>query len=812
MGGDDQVSRRSGTKETVFGRWHMALLAAIAGASVTAVAGFRAVFTDWTFMVGAVIAGAAAATVIGLAWSRRLLIGETVAAAAVAMVVVGTIATNGLPTPDTFRAFFDGLVNGWADLLSQTPPLDVTAERRVLPFSLAWIGTIIGGELVRRTGAAVLSTIGPLVALTVSVLVTAEDRNVGIVQGMVIAVVALGIGFAQSRRAAQRERLAAARSDTDGADAGDDNMDRSRRRLVWAGATLALIAVIAPLAGPRLPFASANERFDLRDRNEPPWDPLLISSPLVQLKGELKDEAQDDLVFTVQSETPVERFDLAVLGAYNGVNWTVGSTDIADPRLEFRPVGSRLPARPTDLTVPIDKRSVTITVATLDGPWLPTLGWPTAIEFRDDPTSSGELRMNLVTGTLALPSGLQVGTVYELDADLERRPADTELAALTVKTTVTADDDNIVIPGAIRNIAADVLEGVEPGWEQLVALQNKFVADGFYDTSSESRPGHSYFRLSEFLADADRLIGYEEQYVAAAATISELARLPTRVVVGYIVPPSRYDGDGVAEVFARDVSAWIEVDFAESGWISVDVTPDRSREPVAEAVGKTIEDVAVPSPPPPPQIPPEPEVFANEEEPEEADEDEDDDDADDDRVAGIDPVRVLSFGATGLAGSLILALTCIAGWKALRRRRRRQNPVIASTVGWAWRETLDRYAEAGVAVPPGTTPQEALRTFLSREPGAVAAEDELRSMVSIVQRSAYHSEPPETTAGKDAWTYYDGVSAALRADRSVAQRAKMLFTPHTLRHRGWKAASANPKTATITATTEPAAASGEAPS
>lgn len=773
------------TSRADFGRWHAALLVAIAAAAVTAVAGFRAVLADWSFMVTAVLAGAGAAAVVGISWSKKLLIGETVAAAAVAMIVIGTIATNGLPTTDAFRVFFDGLVNGWADLLSQTPPLDVTPEQRVLPFSLAWVGTIIGGELVRRSGAPVVSTIGPLIALAVSVLVTAENRTVGIVQGTVIAVVALGIGVAQSRRTA-KDRRSVIRSEVARQQGQATSDERIRRRTFSVGLTLAFIALVAPALGPRLPFAAANERFDLRDRNEPPWDPLAIPSPLVELKGQLREALRDEVVFTVQSDATIDRFGLAVLGAYDGVVWTVGSTDAADPRLEFRPVGSRLPARPTELDVPVLDETITVTIASLDGPWLPLAGWPTEITFTDGEGINQDLRMNLVTGTVALPTGINAGLTYTIDTEVPVRPSDAALRNIEVRTSSGATDDNVVIPAAIRNIAADVLEGVDPGWDQLVALENKFVTDGFYDTSPQSRPGHSYFRLSQFLADPDRLVGFEEQYVAAAATISELAQLPTRVVVGYLVPASRYNADGVAEVVASDINAWIEVDFGTQGWISVDVTPDRSREPVAEAVGRTIEEVAVPSPPPPPQIPPDPEVFSSEEEPEETDDDEEDEDpADDENGSSLSPARALAIGSAGIGGLAVITMILIAAWKALRRRRRRKSPVPATTIGWAWRETLDRYGEAGIHLPTDVTPQEAVRMFLATEPTAATSERQLRSMVSVVERSAFHVEPPEQSIATEAWTYYDGVVDALRAERNVFERAKMIVDPRPLRRHRW---------------------------
>ncbi|MEZ5230578.1 MAG: hypothetical protein R2710_29080 [Acidimicrobiales bacterium] len=51
---------------------------------------------------------------------------------------------------------------------------------------------------------------------------------------------------------------------------GEDSSGTVSRRLSAVGLT-ALLAVAAPLLGPRLPpFAGANERFDLRDHQEQP--------------------------------------------------------------------------------------------------------------------------------------------------------------------------------------------------------------------------------------------------------------------------------------------------------------------------------------------------------------------------------------------------------------------------------------------------------------------------------------------------------------------------------------------------------------
>ena len=101
--------------------------------------------------------------------------------------------------------------------------------------------------------------------------------------------------------------------------------------------------VAAPIVGPRLPLAEAHERFDLRRYQVPPFDPLAVPSPLVQLKASLKDERKDDVVFTVEGDTEVERWPVAVLTDYDGVVWTVADPDRHPDAAEFVPVDTQLP-------------------------------------------------------------------------------------------------------------------------------------------------------------------------------------------------------------------------------------------------------------------------------------------------------------------------------------------------------------------------------------------------------------------------------------------------------------------------------------
>ena len=213
----------------------------------------------------------------------------------------------------------------------------------------------------------------------------------------------------------------------------------------------------------------------------------------------------------------------------------------------------------------------------------------------------------------------------------------------------------------MRNLAADLVEGRQRGWDQLAAIRDEFVDQGFYDVTDDTAPGHSYGRIAAMLEDPERIVGFEEQYAAAAAVMAQVAELPVRVVVGYEIPPDAWQG-GSAEVTASDISAWIEIDAGELGWIPVDVTPDRSRTPDPDSQGSTTEQVAIPNPPPPP--PPPPQIEPPRQEEDEVDSDDEAKTVEHEFAAdtGLAPWAVVAVG---------VAVVPIVPARAVRARRHR---------------------------------------------------------------------------------------------------------------------------------------------
>ena len=770
-------------------------LAIILVLSIAATIGLHSIIGDWSFIVPAVLGAGSAGAAFVAARRWNLLPGETLALALGAFIVIGTLSVaivdRSFPTLSTVGDFFDGLIRSWADLLSAASPADLTPRLSVAPFAIAWFGAVVGCALLRWSPLPAAPVIGPLAGLAITVLMTDEERGLSILVGATIAVGALLLGLLLD------PRRAAIEGSIDGDPELTDSMETTtsvspHARSIRAALVIAAVAILAPLLGPRLPLADANERYDLRDQVTPPWDPLSLPSPLVQLKASLAAEVEDDVVFEVTSEEPLTRWSTSVMTSYDGIVWTVADPD--DAASDFRPVSSRLP-EPDVQPVSDPEVSATVTIGGLQGPWLPMPGVAREVTFADpaDPADTADeadadvpapaLVENLESSTLAVPSGVADGMTYTVRALQPPDLDDDELRSRTLDV-VAPDVDLEALPPQIRNLAADVTEGIDHGWGQVTAIRDLFRNEGFYDKTTRVAPGHSYYRLAQFLSEPDQIVGYEEQYAAAAGLIARIAELPVRVVVGYEIEPERYV-DGTAEVRSGDASAWIEVRVDDVGWVPVSVSPPRSREPDAQTSVASEDQVATPNPPPPPQVPPDVDVFTENEELEEPVEEEEDDE-EDEQVAADGGIGLVGWTAIGVGGLLLVVLAAcgaIVFWKRRRTRRRREAPDPSARIAGAWLELTDRYEEAGLTTPDRSTPLEAVRSLAATDPSAASSELQLVGLARQVDRAAYDRASPPPEAAVEAWRYSDEAVDTLLANQSLPRRTRMRVDPRTLMRR-----------------------------
>lgn len=740
-----------------------------AAMSIVAAIGFRATLSGWGFVGSAAVGAVGASAIAFVAGHRRLILGESVAASALGFVLLGGVAVRGVPTPGAYGDFARGLINGWADLLSAAPPADITVELRALPFTVAWLAAAIGGEIARHTGRPGLPAVGPVLALGLSLLFTVEDRDLALAQGagMVAGVLVL-IALAQ--------RLGRRVSAVIGADEFDRAaISTNRRRLLLGGLVTVGAVVAAPFVGPHLPLADAHERFDLRQYQEPPFDPLALPSPLAQVKSYLKEDRREDTVFTITGE-PIRRWPVAVLSDYDGVVWTVADPDDGRSAEAFVPVDTEVPLPEGRVATPASTSMThTVEVSTLGGYFLPMPGLATRLEFDGDP----DPRLNLETGTVAIPSGLRDGFAYEITSDVAPELSDDQLSGSTVTEYDNADILKL-LPPQVLNASADMVQGQPRGWGQIAAIAETLTQQGFYDVSDDTAPGHTYARIATMLDDTEQIVGFEEQYAAAAAVVARAAGLPARVVVGYTVPEDRWV-NGAAEVFAADINAWVELDAGELGWVPVEVTPDRTRTPDPESDGSTTQQVAIPNPPPPP--PPPPDLQP----PRQEDEDILDDDPDISIFGRLDdgggnPALLIAIGAGGIPlALLVLFAVVVLVWKALRRWRRRRRATTAGKVAGAWAEAIDRAVESGAPLLVRTTPREAVDAYLHEHDALRPLEPDLRQLVAHVDRSTFAATAPSEDHVRVAWECSDRVATEIREGKRLPARVRMRLDPRPLR-------------------------------
>jgi transglutaminase-like putative cysteine protease len=745
-------------------------VALVAAMSIIAAVAFRSALSGWSFVSAAAIGAIGASAIVLVAARRRLLLGESVALSALGFVLLGGVAVGGLPMPGAYANFARGLVDGWADLLSSAPPADITQQLRALPFTVAWLAAAIGGEIARGSRRPGLPAIGPILALALSLLFTIEERWLALAQGAGILAGTLLL-IAAGQRLAPRQFAPIDEFE------GRGRLGTGRSRLMLGAVVVVGAVLAAPIVGPHLPGAESNERFDLRRYQVPPFDPLAVPSPLAEVKASLKDDRKADVVFTVAGDTPITRFPLAVLTDYDGVIWTVADPHRDAAATEFVPVDTELP----DLENPPPDGSTVVTstveIKDLGGNFLPTAGVARRLVL-DGPDGALDPRLNMRTGTIALPGGVPDGLTYEVRSAVPPAVTDEQLRDADI-ATIDRSKELELLPPPVRNLAADLVEGRDAGWDQLAAIRDEFVNVGFYDATPDTPPGHSYGRIATMLTDPTRIVGFEEQYAAAAAVMAEVAGLPVRVVVGYEVSPDAWR-NGKVDVTANDISAWVELDAGDLGWVPVDVTPDRSRTPDPEAQGATTQQVAIPNPPPPPPPPPDVEPPRQEERK-----------ADDSKIdpithtwgdgAGWPAWAVVTTVAIGLPLLLVLVFVAlVVGWKALRRRRRRTRPTTTDRIAGAWAEAIDRCTEAGAPRLTDVTPHERIGVYVD-DAELEPVEPDLRRLATQVDRAAYAATAPGDEHAAEAWRCSDEVAAELLRRHGVGRRLKMHLDPRPLR-------------------------------
>jgi transglutaminase-like putative cysteine protease len=650
-----------------------------------------------------------------------------------------------------------GIALGWKQLLTIALPVGAYQALLVPPFVLVLVSTVVALSVALRAKWGELAVIPPIVVFLVGIAFgpAAVAWPIPAALGL-LAVVLLWLVWRRWRRRRDSIRSLALATDPR---AGDIDAAFGVRNLIAGGVLLAVAATASIGAATVLPPSS--ERDVLRTEIAQPFDPRDYPSPLAGFRRYLKDDRADDTMFAITGLPADQRIRIATLDSYDGVVYAVGSDKVDSASGTF----VRIPAGVDQSGVDGTQVELEITVGDYTGVWLPTVGQFESVDFAGD--RSARLRdafyYNDTSATAAVIGGLTAGDSYRLDAVIPDQPT---LQQLGDVTPGSADVPRLgALPDELALALDGYVEGIaDPGARLVAALsgmkEEGYISHGLSDEEPPSRSGHAADRITE-LFTAPRMIGDAEQYAVAAALMARQLGFPARVVFGFL---PQGEGDTV-NVSGDDVTAWIEVNTAEYGWVTLDPVP--LERPIPEEEPEDPNQVARPQSivPPPPDRP-------------DANQDQSTPDSEREEPDSLDPVLQVILAVLRVAGLVIAiagVLTApflfIIAAKLRRRRLRRTAPDTLQRIRGGWDEFADTVVDHGYAPPAAAT-----RSELASVVGTLPS----RVLAAVADRAVFAPDDPQQSDADHVWDAVGELRAVLDGNTNRRGRVKALISLRSL--------------------------------
>ncbi len=173
-----------------------------------------------------------------------------------------------------------------------------------------------------------------------------------------------------------------------------------------------------------------------------------------------------------------------------------------------------------------------------------------------------------VDGSLRDTRALSAGTMYVVLSEMPRFDA----AALGADRASHPDARYTQLPALshrVEQLARSVTAGATTDLDRVQALVDFLRSSYPYDLNIPPLPPDRE-ATDVFLFQDKR--GFCQQFATAMAVLARSIGIPARVVTGYL--PGRYEPLlGAFDVRASDAHTWVEVSFADGGWVPFDPTP-----------------------------------------------------------------------------------------------------------------------------------------------------------------------------------------------------------------------------------------------
>ncbi|WP_144749573.1 transglutaminaseTgpA domain-containing protein [Curtobacterium pusillum] len=672
-------------------------------------------------------------------------------------------ANGVLPTGQGLVDLFAGVALGWKRLVTISLPVG-SYEALLVPFFVTLlVATVTAVSVATRASRQELASIPALVLFAAGVVVGPSRLDTSIVTAVVLTGIALVWALT-----VRHVRRAVAVATTIGARVP---LVRSvlRPALVGTG-TIVAAAVVATGLGLVAPPSAG--RTVARTDVVKPFDPRDYVSPLSGFRA-YEEQTEAETAQLRVTGLPANGFvRIATLDTYDGVVYRVGGADGSTASGTFERVPTSVDVRG------VQGRTVRVgvTVDGYSGVWLPTVGDLERVEFTGSGAEKerGAFFYNGSTGTGAVVGGVGDGTRYDLTAVVPDQPTDDQLASARPGTASVPTPRSV--PDAVRDTVDASTADAETDGAKLVAMvqdlkRNGYVSHGVGDDRA-SRSGHGADRIQELLT-SPLMIGDQEQYAAAAALMANQIGFPARVVMGFSAggdaggnAATGTTSGGTTTFRGSDVTARVEVDTAQWGWVMID--PNPTVRDIPDEQQQTPQPVTRPETVVPP--PPAEQQDQSQQAPPQSD-------------RNTPPVQPLwlqillaalpwVLATLGFVALVLLPFGVIVLLKRIRRRRRRRAPTPRARIVGAWDEYRDALVDRGHDVERSATRREAV---------VGAPGDGGTGLAALADRSVFGPNDADVTAADRMWSAADDAIASLRAGRTRKERIRAAVSLRSLR-------------------------------
>ena len=713
-------------------------------------------------------------------WSSLLVMTSAIGAflvLGVPLAVPSSAIAYVLPSLDGLRQLLEASALGWKQLLTISLPVGSYQTLLVPAFMVVLVVVVISLTIALRAKFGELGVLGPIALFIFAILFGPEFAQwpIQLSIGLTASVLLWLIWRRWYRRRESIRMLSVRATDSNGtpletvADGGFVGL----RTLISAGLIMAIAAIASIGATTLLP--PTKDRVVLRSSIVQPFDPRDYPSPLSGFRKYEQPATADRTILTVLDLPRNARIRIATLDTYDGIVYSVGAPGAESPSGSF----TRVPLAVDQSGVKGERATMTVTIGDYAGVWLPTVGDLVNVNFRgqDASTLLGGFYFNENSATGAVVGGLKAGDRYTLTTVLPTEPSQSEIASLRPASNDLPPIG--VVPDGLSARLEEYVKGINGPGQRLVAMLAGLRADGYIShgvgpEEEPSRSGHAADRITQLLTD-QRMIGDQEQYATTAALMARQLGFPARVVFGFapgqgstqVAGQSSGQNSNQAETIVRgsDVSAWIEVDTTDGGWVTIDPTP--AVRPIPDAVPEEALKVARPQAPVQPNIPnvdtPDAQLPPNtvQEQP-----------PADNPVLTIVLRVLMALGWSVLVIAVLLSpfLTIVVA-KLRRRRLRRRAPTAIQRIAGGWDEFEDAALDHGFTPGPSPTRIEVAQVVGGVQPLVLAA---------VADRAVFSPGDPDDEQADQLWRSVDELRYSLDADRTTWERIKSLVSLRSL--------------------------------